>query len=102
MRVALTVGIRLIGDGEMGVDALRQQAGQAAGGDNVGHALVKAVAAAEEAQTGHAGVDLDVDAELPAQCRRAGGELLRLGKAGHRLGDVVVDERLGILRRGVA
>ena len=79
--IPLAVLIRLVGDGKVGVDALRDKALQTAGGDHVVDTFVEAVTAADKAETGHSRVDLDVDPQLLAQFRSTEGELLRLGKA---------------------
>ena len=62
--------LRLVGDGEVGEDALRRQVRQGTGPTGGGDALVKAAAGAGEAQAGHAGVHLDVDGQGAAALLR--------------------------------
>ena len=66
------------------------------------HAGVEHVAVAEIAQPGHTGVYLDVYLQCTAAFDGLGTVLLRLGGAGHRLGDVQVDQVLHLLTGRVA
>ena len=61
------------------------------------HALLRKASVAKEAETRHAGIYLDMDVELFPQRDSRSGILLRLGKAGNRLRNVMLDQTAGIL-----
>ena len=92
----------LVGNGEVGENPFRFQAGHCAdpadGLQRAGELLLPA----EKAQTGHAGVQLDMDFDPSAQPFCLPGERKSGFFAPYRLGDAVSQELARLLRRGQA
>ena len=100
--IGLAVRSRLVGDGEMRVDTLNFQIRQGDGLQQVLHALLEVAPCAEKAQPGHAGVQFDVDLQLPAELSCRLGIFPRFRQRADGLGDMFFQQHFGIFRRRVA
>ena len=100
--ILLAVLARLVGHGEVRIHALALDARQRAGTDDVVHALLEVRPVAEKAEAGHARIELYVYLQRLSKAHGLRRILQRLGKAGHGLGDVLLDEHGGVLVRRMA
>ena len=101
LRIGPAFRVRLVRNGEMGIDPFVFQIRQRAGPHDVAHAFVKIAPGAEIAEARHPGVQLDVQLQDPAEPPRLFGILLRLGKAGRRLGQPVLQQHRRVFHRRV-
>ena len=92
LRVANAFLVRLIGHRKVRENTLHGKTRQMAGGANIVHIIVKVFLIAQIAQTGHTGIHLDVHRQRAAVPRRFPAVLQRLCLAGHRLGDMVINQ----------
>ena len=101
-RIVAAVRIRLVRHGKMGKDSLRPQTRQGAGRADIRRAGVEVSTGDQISQPRHTGVYLDVHRQLAAAAHRLLAVLQRLGLAGHRLGNVQIDEPSHLLTGRVA